>query len=72
MINTLASLINVGSLIVICIYIYTVIGITLFAETKQQEPLGNRLNFTNPLNTFFTLIVIATGESYNDIMDVLG
>jgi hypothetical protein len=30
------------------------------------------MNFTNPLNAFFTLIVVATGESFSDIMDVLG
>ena len=72
MMNTLSSLANVGALMGLCIYIFTVIGITLFADVKWQEPLNNRLNFTNPLNAFFTLIVAATGESYNEMMDVLG
>ena len=34
MITTLSSLINVGALIGLCIYIYMVIGITLFADVK--------------------------------------
>jgi hypothetical protein len=72
MMNTLSSLANVGMLLVLCIYIFTVIGITLFADVKWQEPLESRLNFTNPFNAFFTLIITATGESYNDIMFVLG
>jgi hypothetical protein len=72
MMTTLSSLTNVSALMGLCTYIFLVIGITLFADVKQQEPMGSRLNFTNPLNAFFTLLVVATGESYPDMMDVLG
>lgn len=38
-INSLSSLINVGSLMFLIIYIYAVIGISFFADIKMQEPM---------------------------------
>jgi hypothetical protein len=43
--NTLSSLLNVGSLMFLIIYIYAVIGIVLFADVKLTWPMHERLNF---------------------------
>jgi len=43
--NTLSSLLNVGSLMFLIIYIYAVIGIVLFADVKVISPMHDRLNF---------------------------
>jgi len=44
-INTFSSLINVGGLMFLIIYIYAVIGIKFFADVKVQSPMHERLNF---------------------------
>jgi len=34
MMNTLSSLANVGALMLLCIYIFSIVGMTLFADVK--------------------------------------
>jgi hypothetical protein len=53
------------------IYIYAVIGINLFGEVKIITPMTTRLNFMNVFNAIITLFRVATGEGWNDLMDVL-
>jgi len=69
--NTLSSLINVGGLMLLIMYIYPVIGINLFADIKQHAPMHSRLNFDGIFNAYITLFRVATGEGWNDLMDVL-
>ena len=54
------------------IYIYAVIGVSFFAPVKWNGPMHNRLNFTNIGYAIITLIRVATGEGWNDLMDALG
>ena len=70
--NSLSSLINVGSLMFLFIFIYAVIGTNLFAEVKMKSPMHERLNFRTFPNAVVTLIRAATGEGWNDLMDALG
>jgi len=41
-INTMSSLINVGGLMALIMYIYAVLGINLFSEIKFNEPMHDR------------------------------
>jgi hypothetical protein len=69
--NTLNALMNVGGLLFLIIYIYAVIGINLFGDIKMKPPMHERLNFQSVWSSFFTLIRVATGEAWNDLMDAL-
>ena len=42
---TLPALMNVGSLLLLLIYIYTILGINLFAEIKITNILNDHINF---------------------------
>jgi voltage-gated cation channel len=68
---TLSSLVNVGSLMILIIYIYAVIGISLFSNVKSAPPMSNRLNFQSIFNAFMALIQVATGENWNGLLDVM-
>ena len=63
MVNTTGSIANVSMLMFLIIYIYSVIGITLFANVKGPEE--SRLGFKNFGNAFFSLIVVASGEDWD-------
>jgi voltage-gated sodium channel type IV alpha len=68
-INTVSSLVNVGSLLFLIIYVYAVIGISLFANTKMSADQDERVNFQNLTNAFLTLIQIATGENWDVLLN---
>jgi len=69
---TLPSLMNVGGLMILIVYIYAVIGMNLFAEVTMRPPMHIFLNFQTVPNAFLTLIRMATGENWNDLMDIIG
>ena len=70
--NTISSLLNVGSLMLLFVYIYAVMGIALFAEIKMQDPMHERLNFQNISNAFTTLLIVATNDGWNEFFYVIG
>jgi hypothetical protein len=71
-INTFASLLNVGGLMFLIIYIYAVLSINLFANVKHVDPIDEYLNFNNIGNAFVALITMATGEGWIDVLYALG
>ena len=44
-VSALPSLLNVGGLLLITIYVYAVVGVSLFAEVKINGPMHELLNF---------------------------
>ena len=71
-VNTIYALINVGGLMFLIIYIYSVMGITFFAEVKMADPpFHSRLNFRTFSNAFYTVFRMATGEGWNDLYNEL-
>ena len=69
--QTLPALINIGSLLILFIFIYSIVGVNLFATIKFNYPMHEYLNFQNVPNSFVTLIRLATGEAWNDLLDAL-
>ena len=69
--TTLPHMLNVGGIMLLIIYVYSVIGISLFAEIKHNGPMGKFLGFTGFFKSFVTLIRIATGENWNLLMIAL-
>lgn len=64
---TLHSLSNIGSLLGVIIFMYSVLGMILFAGNKRNDAMNDYINFENILNSFITLFVVTTGDSWNAI-----
>ena len=65
---TIPALVNVGGLLLLFLYLYSVLGVSLFAEIKLQNDLNKNANFQNFFNSFLTLFRASTGEGWNSIM----
>ena len=69
--TTLPHMLNVGGIMFLIIYIYSVIGVSLFADIKTNGPMTKFYGFTGFYKSFITLIRIATGENWNLLMYAL-
>ena len=55
------------------IFIYAVIGTSLFGGIMLSEPLtAEKLNFHSVGNSFLTLFRMATGENWHELLHALG
>jgi len=72
LIVTFPSLANVGALLLLFIYIYSVLGMNLFAQVKLQADLNRHANFQTFTRSFMTLIRVSTGEAWYEIMNNCG
>ena len=62
---TLPALANVGGLLLLLLYLYSIIGVYLFAEVKRSGLLADNLNFESFSRAFITLFVISTGDAWD-------
>ncbi|KAL4151848.1 hypothetical protein PRNP1_008785 [Phytophthora ramorum] len=67
---TLPSLVNIGGLLFLVFFIYAAMGVQLFAKLKFGELITSTANFQSLLGAMTTLIRCATGERWNDMIDV--
>jgi hypothetical protein len=65
---TLPALINVGGLLFLLLYLFSVLGMNLFSTVKIAEPINDHANFQSFINSFITLIRVATGENWHYIL----
>ena len=65
---TIPSLANIGGLLTLLLYLYSILGVFLFAPVKLQEYMNVHANFESFGIAFLTLIRMATGEGWNYIM----
>lgn len=68
---SLPALINIGALLFLVIFIYAVIGMSLFGNVKRTGALNDVVNFENFGNSFILLFRIMTSAGWNDILDPL-
>jgi len=68
LIVTLPSLLNVGGLLLLIVYIYATLGVNLFADIKLQTNFNEQANFINFGRAFLTLVRASTGEAWDTIM----
>jgi len=61
---TLGSLANVGTLLLLFLFIYAILGIYLFAEIKHNFPLDKYINFNSLWQAIVTLFRASTGENW--------
>ena len=65
---TIPQMANIGSLLLLFIFIYTVLGIQLFAKTAINGSLNEHVNFQEFWKAFMLLIRASTGEAWNELM----
>lgn len=65
---TLPALVNVGGLLLILLYLYSVLGVTLFAEVMRSNIFNDVINFENFANAFITLFIVTTGDSWDQMV----
>mmetsp|Transcript_57180 Transcript_57180/g.100037 ORF Transcript_57180/g.100037 Transcript_57180/m.100037 type:complete len:1956 (+) Transcript_57180:179-6046(+) len=68
---SLPKLINVGAILLLFFFLFSVLGVQLFAKTKFVGPHGIHANFRDPGRAFLTLIRSVTGEGWNEMMHAL-
>lgn len=66
---TLPALVNVGGLLFLLVYFYSILGMQLFGTVKRNGVFTETLNFENFTNAFCAMCAVATGDGWNDIMD---
>lgn len=62
---TLHSLVNIGGLLLMFIYMYSILGMIIFGNMKRNGIMNDYNNFETFTNAFTTLFVVATGDSWN-------
>jgi hypothetical protein len=65
---TMQSLANIGGLLLLFMYIYSIIGLIYFGETKRNLNMNAYINFESFTNAFITLFTVATADSWNYTM----
>jgi hypothetical protein len=62
---TITSLSNIGALLLLIIFMYSVLGMILLGEVKRSGLMNAYMNFENFWNAFITLFTVTTGDSWN-------
>lgn len=69
MLFALPALFNLGSLLCLFLFMFSIFGVSLYAELMlDEENLDNKGNFKSFDFAFLTLFRAATGEAWNAIM----
>lgn len=65
---TLPALVNIGSLLLLLLYLYSILGVYFFGVIKLNDSLKPNLNFQNFFNAFVTLFAVATGDNWGGVV----
>ena len=68
---TLPSMMNIGSMVALLVLIYSILGVYLFAEVKNNGALNAQLNFQTIGNAFMAMVGAMTGEKWPLVMEAL-
>jgi Ion transport protein len=68
LIFSLPALVNVGSVLFLFMFIFAIMGMSLFGNTRYGSYLNRHANFDSFPSAILLLIRISTGESWNGIM----
>jgi hypothetical protein len=69
---TFHQLVNIGALLIILIYMYSVLGMILLGMTMRNGIMNSYINFENFFNAFLTLFTVTTADSWNSILSSFG
>jgi Ion transport protein len=62
---TITALSNIGGLLLLITYMYSVLGMILLGHIKRNGLMNSYMNFENFWNAFITLFTVTTGDSWN-------
>ena len=62
---TLPAVANVGSLLLLILYLFSILGVQLFSQVKRSGFLNDQANFESFRTAFLTLFIFATGDSWD-------
>jgi hypothetical protein len=65
---SLPALVNVGSVFFLFMFIFAIMGMSLFGHVKWGAYVNRHANFETISNAFLVLMRMSTGESWNGIM----
>lgn len=65
---SIPALQNIMYLLGLIMYIYSVLGMFLFAEVMEVDPINDMINFKTIGTSLLTMFRVATGENWQDIM----
>lgn len=68
---SLPKLMNVFMILALLLFLFSVLGVQLFAKVKFQDPHGVHANFQSFYRATMTLIRSMTGEGWNELMHSL-
>ena len=64
---TLHALANIGALLLVFIFMYSILGMILFGQVMRNNFMNDYINFENFQNSFVTLFIVATGDNWDQI-----
>ena len=65
---SLPSLANIGAFLLLLFFVYSVLGVQIFALVKRVEGLDHHLNFESFQNAFLLLVQVATLDNWGGVM----
>lgn len=68
---SLPALFNIGTLLFLVLFIYSIIGMSLFSRVKKEGSLDDIINFETFGRSMLLLFRLSTGSGWNDIMEAL-
>ncbi|XP_056021116.1 sodium channel protein 1 brain-like isoform X8 [Ostrea edulis] len=71
LIISLPALINIGALLCLIMYIFAIIGMSLFGNMKIDLPLDDTVNFQTFASSFVLLLRLSTSAGWNDILETM-
>lgn len=71
LIISLPAIFNIGALLFLIMYMYAIIGMSLFHNVKINGAFTEIINFQTFGNSFMLLLRLATSAGWNDILDAL-
>jgi hypothetical protein len=64
---SLRAMINLGSLLMLFLLIFALLGVQLFGNVKMSDPLDDNLNFKNVGSAILLLLKVITGDAWHDV-----
>ena len=68
LVATLPAMANIGGLLILFLFMYSILGVNLLAEVKINGALHDNAGFHSFFIAFITLLRISTGEAWHDIL----
>lgn len=65
---SLPALFNIGGLLLLLLYLYSILGMYLLGQVKRTGMLTDTLNFETFTNSFCVLCAIGTADSWGTIV----